>query len=585
MHIGKQKYWVHFNVLYKRFFILSRLWLLTFASLFFWFLCPALSAAENETGMPQQAAPTLSTPQPPITNVPSSIPTFAELEAAGAVIGKIYINNQDIFDLDNPKEDGLVYRLANKLHNTTRPGVIRQSLLFNTGETVSVQLIDETERVLRRNRFLYNINITPVAYHDGVVDVEVKTRDTWSLEFGATIGRAGGVNSTSVTFVEKNLFGTGTAIGYSGVSDADRTGTEAVISKNHLFGNWEKIEYKHAQYNDGKRDQFNLEKPFYALDTRWAAGIKADVNKRVDAEYNSGVIVGQYQHQSMAQELYGGLSKGLVDGWARRYSAGVQYQKDDYALDPLLPTPTLLPTNQKIVAPFLRYEIVEDGFEKVTNRDLINRAEFFNMGLTANFQLGRSMFNSTNAYWIYSSTVSDGWHLSERQSVLLSAHLSGRNGDEAGDVRMTGGTAKYYRKQSTHGLFFAEITADTVHEGTAAEQLLLGGDTGLRGYPLRYQTGINRTLFSMEQRGYSDLYLFRIFRVGGAVFYDAGRAWGGTNQNINNPGWLHNVGLGLRMFNDRTASGNVIHVDLAVPLNRTDDIKSVQFLIKGRDSF
>ena len=88
--------------------------------------------------MPQQAAPALSTPQPPTTNVPGSIPTFAELEAAGAVIGKIYINNQDIFDVDNPKEDGLVYRLANKLHNTTRPGVIRQSLLFNTGETVSV---------------------------------------------------------------------------------------------------------------------------------------------------------------------------------------------------------------------------------------------------------------------------------------------------------------------------------------------------------------------------------------------------------------------------------------------------------------
>jgi len=557
---------------------LNRRGLFIFASLF---LCAALPVAAQEMAAPPQAA---SLPTP-IVETLSPIPTFAELEAAGAVIGKIYINNQDIFDLNNPKEDGLIYRLANKLHNTTRPRTIQQSLLFNTGDIVSVRLIDETERVLRSNRFLYNINITPAAYHDGVVDIEVKTRDTWSLEFGATIGRAGGVNSTSVTFVEKNLFGTGTAIGYSGVSDADRTGTETFISKNHLFGNWEQIEYKHAKYDDGKRDQFKLEKPFYALDTRWAAGIKADANERVDAQYNSGIVVGQYQHQSIAHEIYGGLSKGLVDGWARRYSAGVQYQKDDYTLDPLLPTPTLLPTDQKIVAPFLRYEIVEDGFEKVTNRDLINRAEFFNMGLTANFQLGRSLLNSTDNYWIYSSQISDGWHLSERQSLLLSAHVNGKNGNEVGDVRMTGGTIKYYRKQSNRGLFFAEIAADNVHEGTAAEQLLLGGDTGLRGYPLRYQTGINRTLFSVEQRGYSDVYLLRIFRVGGAIFYDAGRAWGGANQNLNNPGWLHDIGVGLRMFNDRTASGNVIHLDVAFPLKRTDDIKSVQFLIKGRDSF
>jgi hypothetical protein len=35
------------------------------------------------------------------------------------------------------------------LHITTKPDVIRQLLLFNTGEPVSVQRIEETERLLR----------------------------------------------------------------------------------------------------------------------------------------------------------------------------------------------------------------------------------------------------------------------------------------------------------------------------------------------------------------------------------------------------------------------------------------------------
>ena len=207
------------------------------------------------------------------------------------------------------------------------------------------------------------------------------------------------------------------------------------------------------------------------------------------------------------------------------------------------------------------------------------------MGITANLQLGRAALGSTRKYWLYSAAVSDGLTLSAAESLLLSARVTGRNGNEGGDYRLTGIAAKYYRKQSDHGLFFAEVSAAAVNEGGTADQLLLGGDTGLRGYPLRYQSGTQRALVSVEQRGYSDIYLFRIFRLGGAAFYDMGRAWGGLNQNLDNPGWLHNIGIGLRVFNDRSSSGNVIHIDLAYPLNRSDNIKSLQFIVKGRDTF
>ena len=80
------------------------------------------------------------------------MPTFAELEAAGARIGEIRIVAGDIFDLSDPRENNCFFRLANKLHINTRPNVIRQALLFESGQPVSVQKIEETERLLRGYR-------------------------------------------------------------------------------------------------------------------------------------------------------------------------------------------------------------------------------------------------------------------------------------------------------------------------------------------------------------------------------------------------------------------------------------------------
>jgi outer membrane protein assembly factor BamA len=79
--------------------------------------------------------------------------------------------------------------------------------------------------------------------------------------------------------------------------------------------------------------------------------------------------------------------------------------------------------------------------------------------------------------------------------------------------------------------------------------------------------------------------VWQLFRIGGAAFFDTGRAWGGDNVNTVNPGWLSNAGFGLRIVSVRSAFSNVLHLDLAFPLNATNDIKKVQFLVKTKASF
>lgn len=70
------------------------------------------------------------------------------------------------------------------LHTQTRPGVIRCALPFKGGECVSKRLLDETERLRRSNRRHSGVQFRPAACHDGVGNIEVPTRDIWSVDPG-----------------------------------------------------------------------------------------------------------------------------------------------------------------------------------------------------------------------------------------------------------------------------------------------------------------------------------------------------------------------------------------------------------------
>ena len=106
----------------------------------------------------------------------------AALEASGAIIRSVHISNGSVFDLDDPEENKAMFRLANRLHRTTRADVIAQQLLFAPGDPFSAQALEETERLLRANRYLDTVSVQPVQVQNGKVDVNIETRDVWTLE-------------------------------------------------------------------------------------------------------------------------------------------------------------------------------------------------------------------------------------------------------------------------------------------------------------------------------------------------------------------------------------------------------------------
>ena len=516
-----------------------------------------------------------------------ALPGFAELEAAGAKIGRIRVVTNNVFDIEDPREDHAAFRWANRLHVPTRPAVIESALLFRSGDPVSVRLIDETERLLRSQRTLNDVHFRVLAVNEGVVDIEVSTRDSWSLEPTLGIASAGGATTTAIGLREHNLLGTGIALGIGHRSSVDRAGNEFQLQYDRAFDGWTSLAYTHATNSDGRIDAVSVVRPFYALDARRAGGLSASDEERIDAIYNAGHVIGQYRHHQQLGEVFGGWSAGLVDGWVRRYSIGLAVRDDAFALAPALAPPPQLPVSEKLHMPFVRYELIADRFEKEVNRNLVGRPEFFALGLHSKLQLGwaATSLGSTQDALVYDATIGRGFEPQPGRTLLLSAQLSGRFSDGQVRRQRLGMQAQSFWSQSPRWLFYAGLAADALTRPQPQDALLLGGDNGLRGYPLRFQSGNRRVLMTLEERTYTDLYVWRLFRVGGAAFFDVGRAWGGDNVNRQAPGWLSNVGAGLRIVSARSAFGNVLHVDLAFPLGAPAGINKVQFGVKTRFSF
>ena len=537
------------------------------------------------------AATATPVPESPVGRhlfLPAALLGPASIEAGGAVIGSVRINNGNVFDVEDPAEDKALFRLANALHVRTRPDVISDQLLFHAGEAFSARAVEESARILRQNRYLQDASITPVAYEDGVVDLEVATTDVWTLMPKFSLSRSGGANEGALGLTEMNLFGTGTAVEVLYRSEIDRDSTTLRFVNRNLGHSWYGANVFYADSSDGHEATVYLGKPFYSLDSRDANGVVVNDFDRVERFYDLGEATAAYRHTGRRQEILHGWSAGLADGWTKRFTTGLVFDDHHYEVDPTsdLGAPPL-PGDRRLVYPFVGIEILEDRFETTRNTDQIDRTEdhFLGKRIAARVGAASQAFGSTRDAVIVDAAAQTGFGSSDDRSLILSSTVSGRvePGSATSFMSMLG--ASYRDRQSDHRLLYVNVEARYGHSLDLEDHLALGGDNGLRGYPLRYQTGDKAALLTIEQRYFTDWYPFRLFHVGGAVFFDAGRVWGEAPVQTTSMGLLRDVGVGLRIGQSRSGLGRMVHIDLAFPLDGGNDIDDFQLLVSTRKSF
>ncbi|MCW8194266.1 BamA/TamA family outer membrane protein [Proteobacteria bacterium 005FR1] len=506
-----------------------------------------------------------------------------------AVIGRIIFTRYPIFNENDPEENNALFRLVDTLHIDTRESVIRDQLLFEPGDPVDKRILEESARVLRDTDYLYDARVWPYRICGNRVDVEVLTREVWTLSGGASVSREGGNDETSISISDDNFLGYGKTFSLSRTSSTDRDGIEFTYQDPNVAGSRYTLDLFYADNDDGHHTGVSGGLPFYSLDARYAGGASYESHERVDDIYERGEEIASYQVTERTNEVFFGISNGWDEGETERWWVGLRTHQENYSLAEDEPVPATLPQDREINYPFVGFEFIEESFIQVSNLNHMHRIEDFNLGRSWNWRLGLAdeSFGSDADRLVYRGAVRNAWQLNEHTLTQLETSLNGMwryEEDRSEDMVWETNWRWYDGVGKQQGTYLA-MDVRLGRNLPFGQELLLGSEEQLRGYPARYQKGTRSVVFTAERRFYTDWHLWRLLRVGGAVFFDVGRAWEPGDENAGPTGILADAGFGIRLASSRAQSKQILHIDFAFPFEREDDIDSMQILVTAKQSF
>jgi hypothetical protein len=143
-----------------------------------------------------------------------------------------------------PASQRLLTGFTGSIQSYTRDSVIRQYLLFESGDQLDPYLLADSEILLRRLPYINDVRlvVVPLAEADGAVAVVVETTDKWPFGVDARIVKA---DEFRLTFFSENLAGTG--VGFSNqllhkAGDRRPWGYRGLLYKDNLLGRFLRTE-------------------------------------------------------------------------------------------------------------------------------------------------------------------------------------------------------------------------------------------------------------------------------------------------------------------------------------------------------
>jgi outer membrane protein assembly factor BamA len=493
----------------------------------------------------------------------------------GYRIEKIYVIRRQIFDTSIPSENKLAYRAINNLHISTKERAIRQQLLFKSGDLFQPKIAEETERAIRKILRLRDVHVRPVPVGDGKVDVLVETQDTWTTEPFIGVSGSGSETKYTVGIRERNLGGYGKEVGFIYKKEADLATRSFSYRDPALLGSRLRLSGDYADTAEGSSRSLILEKPFSSSLTRAGFKTNGSYNKNDVVLYEEGKEVNRYTQEN--REMGGGIavSLGSTVKKIRRLGLGYRYlhervndTKDDEKL--------VRDDTYHYFGPSFEWQKV--SFITVDHIRLYSREEDFNMGLTLGANVGVSQSRwvpgATNATFIQGQ-VSQGKLWDQNRFGLATVKEDGRyeNGWKNAETRID---LEYYDRARSWTTWAGHLAWDQILHPDGDTQLLLGGTSGLRGYPVNAFAGNRLIEANLENRMFLVDNVFQFFGIGAVGFVDAGYAWPrGTSLAMKDI--RASYGAGLRLHLSRASLGQVLRFDIAWPTRNTNGDRSPVF--------
>ena len=467
---------------------------------------------------------------------------------------------------------GWLYKTADELHIDTKPYVIKRLLPFKKGEKVNKRLLKEAGRILRRQGFLRDAKVSWKSSQDGKgIDVTVETWETWTLVPTVDISREGGVTEYAYGIEDDNLLGHGLRATLEYFKEDDRSGYTFIMASDVSTEHHIQAAVALSNNSDGEQYSFTVRKPFYTLEDKWSAGFYYNSQKLRDTIYSNDEAVNIFEQEVDEYDLTYGISQGLQGDHSLRYLFGYSQNKNYF--EPVIET-VALPYDRGLEYFWAGLEYQEDNFIQTKNLYLIGRTEDVQLGWYHRLVLGYNtseLGKEKGAIGFWKGryvTKPDDDHLFHFFANASSEGKSINNsGTDLGRTSYYGlGMEHFYHSNPEH-IWYTKLHYRGADNPYIDRPISLGGESGLRGYPLEYQHGEESLLMNFERRFYPGTTWFKLLNVGYAAFVDAGKVSGNSLYPNQEDGTLVSAGVGLRLFIARSSGRKVINIDLATPVN------------------
>ncbi len=493
-----------------------------------------------------------------------------------SVIRSITIEPGNVFDPHVPGEDRWPFTWANVLHIRTKAHIIRRELLQKPGQRSKATLREESERNLRALPFIRGAEIREVSAPGGGVDWYVKTKDSWTTQPQINFRSEGGETHSEYGLLEENLLGYGKRVGYFLRHNSSEGDSHDIsYADPQLFGSRAKLSTQLVDTPTGNQQHINLSRPFYSLETPYAAGVFWNHNIGRTIVSNQGVEINRYvkDHHDLDSLAGMRLNNNPLD--VKRVEFHYKYYADLYQREAQT-APNGLPRNNTITGPHVLFTRTESNYIKESYIESAERVEDINLGHLSGLGVGYAgrEIGSTDRSVPFQAYDAFGHKLGDESFGLFSYGLLSRYALDA-PLQLGGNMANtlYFVNANVYSHFETDIPVlGVLHAESAYAQnsdqpgvLQLGGDTGLRGYKVQSYTGNKSMLFNAETRTFYPREWFHLFYLGGVAFVDSGQVQPqGLPFRARD---MHtNVGVGLRIALTRSSSGSVVRIDLAYAL-------------------
>ena len=501
-------------------------------------------------------------------------------------VNKIHVDALDVFDPKLPQYRSWLFRFLNSVHDRTNDSFLKRELLFREGEYYDQDLLRESERRLRKHKFLDNVRIERVPVGPNKDDIYVHTEDQWTTQVNVSAGKSSGYREWGFSLEESNFLGFGKTVALEYSDDVERSKYEALYFDPQFLNTRWNFETSYQSASDGWRHTMDVLRPFYSLDTKWAYGVSMDSGVSTRKFYRKGRAVAEIDNDHRSGIVF------MARAWGERYDKrkiGILFSLDNLiypnAARIIFPEATTDKNIKKNLNPIDKESYRYGGMFQWSRENFVEETYLDNFGrvedLPVGFRLATMLAYAEEVtpvpnFYLSHSLAQYSRQLNDHQYFSLRGNFSvHRQSNGVFNNVIFGGYAHYYLQMDQLKLgkivfprqtLAANLSTILTSEVDAPFQISLGEDEGLRGYTFKSFTGQNSLLFNVEDRIFTP-FDFRVVAVGFAAFLDAGYVWS-SEETLRFKDFGVSVGVGLRIGLKKSQSARVLRIDFAVPLHK-----------------